>query len=51
METVFHIPIPEINHLNKTSLIFEDAEKLQFTLSAAVTLSACEKSSHFNFSV
>lgn len=35
----FPVWIPEITHLHKTSLICEDAEKLQFLLSAAVTLS------------
>lgn len=48
---MFPVWIPEITHLHKTSLICEDAEKLQFLLSAAVTLSVCENPRHFNCSV
>lgn len=48
---MFPVWIPEITHPHKTSLICEDAEKLQFFLSAAVTLSVCENPGHFNCGV
>lgn len=48
---MFPVWIPGITHLHKTSLICEDAEKLQLLLSAAVTPSVCENPGHFNYSV